>query len=571
MFGESKTVVCALFSKHKLVCALAVITGNKVDVIALDEIRLASDVIEEGIVYDLEYLSQVTKNLVASVSRSVKKIDAVWISIPDNKVKIANIQVPSIDGSPDQYELHKALEEKFQYTPSKLYLLSKPTHEINDYFFFLVYAIKPEHLTPYTRAFTSLNLKVESVFPTFENIYSELRNYFSMPTLLLYPYLKTGYKFLVADENGVYLDSIWGHNLIELNDNFDKAVEEIINFTLQNKEIALDVKKIFVIDSRKQDLEAIQIYLRRTRLDFAWIPSENYQHPGLDEVSLICLKGLLKNGAKARNPKGLLTENTVISEELDQNYLNKIKGIAYSNTPSYSLTKNYNNTQSTYEASLRNNPSYRAYVPPKNNTFKSTLISVILSIVLIILIGYTGWKITEKVIPMDENTQNENIISYLIRMYKSQVEGQKNTVTPTPTITSNTNDNATLTPTTHLSISPAYTPAPSPTQQVANPSPTPTLVQLTKSEVKVQVLNGNNRTGEARLVTGILQSNGFITKAPDNAIEKNIPTTSVKYKDKRAQQVSEEIVKLIEVRYPSAKAEYDPLINEDILVILGAN
>lgn len=543
MFNETKFIVCIYFSKYKVFSSLAQITGNKVDISAFEEMKINNGIIEEGIVYDSEYLNQITKNLITSVSKTVKRIDAAWIAIPDNKIKIANIQVPQINNQIDDYEMEKLLEDKLQIPPSKLFLLNKPIHDINDNVFFLTYGIKPEHIIPYIETVKDIDIQVESVFPSFECIYTELKNYFTTATLFLYPY-HTGYKFFIADENGVYMNSIWGHSIIELDNNFNKAIDEIISFASRSKDVALDIKKILIIENNTSNIELLQSFLSKIKLEIGWIHTENYKHYLIDEISLIILKGLLKNGARSNNPKGLLTKQPKKDEEIDHKRLHNIVNKNINNHQFISTPKEEKTLHDNHQKIYKLSETYNIK-KIDGHKIKSSLISFTLTIILIASILYAGWKITDKLLQEDK-VYNQN---------KTSVNELQPTPTLilTPTQTDN-NNNQTLSNT--------------PTQ---TPSPTPTPLPFTKNEIRVLVLNGNNRTGEAKLVTTILQTNGFLTKAPDNAPEKNIPTTSVKYKDKRALDLSNEIVKLIEIRYPSAKSEYDPSINEDIIVILGNN
>ena len=535
MFVEQKTIVCLQFSKYKVLGSLAHISGSKVNIIDIDEITLGQGVVEEGIVYDSEYLERVIKNLVTSVTKKVKKVDSAWISIPDYKVRILNIHVPKLGGDRlDYYQMHKVVEEKLQYKPSKLYLYSKPIHDINNYMFMITYAIKQEHVAPYQESFSSINIPLESIFPTFDCIYMELKSYFVVPTLLLYPYYG-GYKFLVADEYGVHLDSIWGHNIIEINEDLDKAIQEIVLFTQQSKDIALNIKKILVVESKEQNSDLVQICLAKTRLEYGWIPSNLYESSALKPMELITLKGLLKNGAKSTNPKGFLSPNPIQNDDLDAKYITNT--VTKSSNRDFSQNKHFNPQEKAITEQGRHKVSYSNPGVFSRNKLAPTIVPIVLTLLLMSSIGYAGWRIANKVLQSENVATNDEIKTTDII---SNVGISTVTDTPTPT----------LAPTTEV---------------------TPTETFFNKAEVKVLVLNGNNVVGEARLITSILQTNGFITKNPGNYPQNNVPTTSVKYKDKKSKVVAEEIVRLIEKRYPSTRAEYDPDIQEDILVILGVS
>ena len=248
MFSTTKTIACLEFSKTAVFCALAQITGRKVDILAIDEINVETGILEEGIVYDIPHLQKIVKNLITSVSRNQSKIDCAWIAIPDNKVKIVSFDVIKEKKGVSDYELHRIIEEKFNYTASKLYLINRPIHDINQHVFYLTNGIRVDHLDPFLSLLEPLQIPVEAVFPTFQCLFEDLKDQFTVPTLLLYPYGK-GYKFFLADSNGVHLDSVWGHNVIEFNENLDKAIEEIKSFAKQSKDIAMGVKKVMAIES----------------------------------------------------------------------------------------------------------------------------------------------------------------------------------------------------------------------------------------------------------------------------------------------------------------------------------
>lgn len=531
MFNKTRTIVCLEFSRTTVFCALTQITGRKVDVLAIDELSIETGILEEGIIYDIPHLQQIVKNLITSVSRKQSKIDAAWIAIPDNKVKTVSFDIIRDRNGIDEYELHKIIEEKFNYPASKLYLINRPIHDINHRVFYLTNGIRSEHLEPFLSLLEPLQIPVEAIFPTFQCIFEELKDLFTVPTLLLYPYGK-GYKFFLADQNGVYLDSVWGHNVIEFNENLDKAIGEVIQFAKQSKDIAIGTKKVMAIESSNNDSELLQIYLRRAGVEFAWVPNEGSTNQGVDQVSLIILKGLIKSAMHSKFNKGFLENQNIQNEELTPNTLDRIR----SNINSSSKSDSFRPVNRLIATPTRQTQYKNISMMEERWNLKVFTVSVLLGLVLIGSITYAGWRITEKVTKNSERTMLQ----------------------ATPTVISS---DPTTTPTPELTVTPTV--LVTPTTTITEEPP------FTKSDVRVLVLNGNNKTGEARRISGILQSNGFITKAPGNAEAKDIPTTTVTYKDPRSKYLAEEIVKLIEISYPSAKAQIDQTINEDIIVVLG--
>jgi hypothetical protein len=533
MFSFNKTVVCLEFSKTSVFCALAQISGRKVDIIAVDSIEIDSGILEQGVIYDSPHLEQIVKNLITSVSKTYSKIDAAWIAVPDNKVLITKFDVSKDKKGIREDDLHKAIEEKFNYSASKLLLINRQIHELNSKAFFLCDAIRLEHINPFIKLFDSLSIPVESVFPTFQCIYEDLKGQFTVPTLLLYPSEK-GFKFFLADSDGVHLESVWGHNVIELNENFDKAVYEIVKYAQQSKEVALGVKNISVIESSKYDAELVQSYLQKTRINFNWIPATGYEESGFNPVNILILKGLLKAAMSSDLNKGFL-EPQLINESSDFKSntapVSNIRSLPFG-SPSQQPTQSYGNT---YTTPLTKNTIIKNEEQMDSRwNFKVILATLLLGAAIIGLLVYGGFQISKRI----NKDGNEEVAV--------------TTPTPTPPVI------ITTTPT--IEITPSET-----------PTPTPTLVALTKNDVQVQVSNGNNTAGEASTVSGILTSNGFKTKKANNYSRRDVPSTSVTYKDQRAKALAEEIAQLISSRYPTAKALYDPASTEDIWVVLGAH
>ncbi len=500
MFSLNKTVVCLEFSKNSVFCALAQIAGRKVDIIAIDSIQIDSGILEEGIIYDTPHLQHVVKNLVTSVSKTHNEIDAAWVSIPDNKVLITKFEVEKDKKGIDEDEIHKAIEEKFNYSASKLYLINRPIHELNKKVFFLSNAVRIDNLEPFLQLFDPLNIPVEAVFPTFQCLFEETKDQFSVPTLVLYPN-KKGFKFFVADTNGVYLESVWGHNVIEFNENFDKAIKEVIQYTKQSKEVALGIKKIAIIETTDFHHEVLQEYLQKIGIEWSWIASGGSSDDEFDPISIMVLKGLIKACMAKTFNKGFL-EPQITHLENANNF-----AAPASKAPAL-ITPLQTNTHEDLEAPAYTTTTSKNTVIRDSSdevnrwSLKSIIATVLIGLTLLGLMFYIGAKLANTTSRQTNNTNNQQLVA-----------------TPTPEIIAT----ATSTP---------------------SPSPTPSVKPLTKQEVKVQVFNGNNVAGEAARVNGILNSKGFQTLTPANTTP--VGSTTVVYKNAGAKDLAEEIVKLLE-------------------------
>lgn len=529
MFTQNKTVICIEFTKSSVFCALANISGKKVDIISIDSIKIESGVLEEGIIYDVSHLQQVVKNLVTTVSKGQSKIDAAWVSIPDNKILITKYDVAKEGKDLDQGLLHKAIEEQFNYSASRLYLINRQIQELNNRVFFLSNAIRVDNLEPYLEVFDVLNIPVEGIFPTFQCIFEELKTKFSTPTLLLYPF-ERGFKFFLADSNGVHLESVWGHNVIEFNENFDKAIEEIVQYARQSKDVALNVKNIVVIESSTFNSEVIQEYLNKTGINYSWVQGSEGDGDA-DSVAIIVLKGLIKSSMANSFAKGFLEPQPIL--EYDQN----------SPAHEHMVSKNIE--------MAHDNERGRGYITPfsdrtvvkdidaleKRWNFKVIIATFLFCALIIGGFAWAGITLS-KIINKDNGNTGET-------------EGQ-NVANKIPTPIS--------------SPGPTMTPEASPTPTL---TPTPDIIPVAKDQVQVLVLNGNDVAGEAGRISGILRNSGFITKTPGNNPTRGVETTTITYRDPGAKALAEEIKTLIEPSYASANIVEDVNSTEDILVVLG--
>lgn len=546
MFTASRNIICVQFSKTSVFCALAVITGKKVDIVSIDSIDFEDGILVEGIVYDKPHLEEITKNLVRSVLKNHSTVDAVWISVPDSKVLISKFDVSKTKRGIDDNSLNRAIEEKLNFSSSNFYLINKPIHELNQKVFFLSYAIRKDHMNPFLEIFDSIGLKIESAFPTFQCIYQNLGDYIKSPTLVLFPN-EYGYKFFLADANGVHLESVWGHNIIELNENFDKAINEIIQYAKQTKEIALGVKRILIVESNHINDDTVQNYLTRLGVEYVWIPSGVDPGSEFQETAILTLKGLIQNSMSASLKGGFLDgfeHNTDQDpEQIEPSYSSKSQNLLKNHssvtesTPSY-ITPVTKGTVEKDSKSLQNKWNVKVLVTT-------------VFLILIVLGGlvYLGVRLTS------DNTSNEE-------------PSQTATVTPSPSTSPTPTVEATPEPTAEAS--PTLTEA-STTPTTTSPSVSPTPSSIPKSEFTVKVFNANNRSGEAARITGILRNEEYTLDTPENFSTRDIPSTSIEYNDPKLIKHAQTIAEILtESGYSSAKAVLNSDVENDVRVILGA-
>jgi cell division septation protein DedD len=542
MFNQHKNVVCLKFSKNGILCALTQINGRKIDILATDQINLESGLMEDGIIYDIPHVQQIVKNLITSVSSNQNKVESAWIALPDNKISILKFEVEKDKKGINEYQLHQIVEHKTGYSGHKLHLINKPIHELNNKVFFLTNSIRTEHLLPYLEIFEPLDIEVESVFPTFGCIFEEIKNEIECPTLVLYPN-KNNYKFFIADNNGVHMESVHGHNIIENNEFVDKAVQEIIEYAKQSKEVAIGVKKVLAIESKDIDSDSLQIHMRRAGIDFNWYPDRG--NSVIDPVSLITLKGLIKNAMSLKLNKGFLehqitheesvhtpTQQTISTFQNNYSQFQTVKSLhsgnkqPFSNSYPYIATANKNTVFKSANSALE-----------EKWNLKVILVTILLAATLIGTITYAGWMVARRV---NENAQ------------------QVASIPPSPTST--------------VSPAPTSISTPTPTSE-ATAKPTPDATEqptIGKKDIFVLVLNSNNITGQAAEMSARLRASGFQTRNPANSTQRGLPTTTVYYKNQGFKALADEAAKVIESSYPSAKSELDTSIQEDIVIILGA-
>ncbi len=567
MFGNNKTVIIFDFSSDNIYAVLVnlVKSGSryKADILRIDNVDISrSEIIEGGIIYDFETVKSYVRTLITNIARDQKKIDTAWIIIPSNKVEIVKFDVFKESFEIQDSQFATVVEDAFKTPLQNLYVEYKPIHELNNRVYSLAYGIKHEHLSPYLQIFSELNLNVEIAYPRFDTLYEEKRDYFEIPTLFLYPY-KRGFKFLVADVDGVHMHAIGEHNVVDFNEHFDKALIEVISYAKRDKNVAIPIKKILVLESHDYDSEMVELYLRKIGISYGWIKLEDSY--GYDQVTILSIKGAIKKALK--DETGLISrENRRVKdtsrvqssfdylsqrESFDENSF-RSRYSDYESIKDRPLAKQSFGHENIYKprqkyATQENALTRYIDIEDEKNGLlnsKTVFLTTIVLFIILVLIYLVGVNFLRNNSNNQSNTsQNQNIADVEMTVSPTNI--------PTPTL----NDDFFFVP----------------TETVQTPSPTPTLVPFSKSDVRVRVNNGTTKAFEAARITTILKNNGFNTLDPANHTINNVANTIVYYRDPRSEALAKEIVTLIESSYPTASIKYDETISFDILVVLGAN
>ncbi|MCX8034684.1 MAG: LytR C-terminal domain-containing protein [Candidatus Dojkabacteria bacterium] len=568
MFGSNRTVIIFDFSSDNIYAVLVSLVKSgaryKADILRIDNVDISrSEIIEGGIIYDYETVKSYVRTLITNIARDQKKIDTAWIVVPSNKAEIVKFDVLKESFELQDSQFAAVVEDAFRTPMQNLHVEYKPIHELNNRVYSLAYGIKHEHLSPYLQIFSELNLNVEVAYPRFDALYEEKRDYFDIPTLFLYPY-KRGFKFLVADVDGVHMHAIGEHNIVDFNEHFDKALIEVISYAKRDKNVAVPIKKILVLESHDYDAEMVELYLRKIGISYGWIKLEDSY--GYDQLTILSIKGAIK--------KALKNETGLISSENNQRSRDTTKlqsSFSYLSSRKPSEETNFRNSYSDYELtqsrpvvkqSLGHESLYKPrqkYMTQENAltryidiedekgsllNWKTVFVTTIVVFIILALVYLVGINFLRNSSNNQINTsQNQNMTDIDITSSPTNV--------PTPTL----DDDFFFVP----------------TETIQTPSPTPTSIPFGKSDVKVKVHNGTTKAFEAARISTILKNNGFNTLEPANHTSNNVANTIIYYRDQRSEALAKEIVTLIESSYPTASIKYDETISFDILVVLGAN
>jgi len=109
-------------------------------------------------------------------------------------------------------------------------------------------------------------------------------------------------------------------------------------------------------------------------------------------------------------------------------------------------------------------------------------------------------------------------------------------------------------------------PTPTPFEQE---EPTPTTVQIKRSEIKIEVLNGSGISGEAAYLQGQLRNLGYETITTGNADKQDYTTTEVTFSSKVPEEVKNEISGKLKDLYKEVSSDTGSLSGKDIQIIVG--
>ena len=99
--------------------------------------------------------------------------------------------------------------------------------------------------------------------------------------------------------------------------------------------------------------------------------------------------------------------------------------------------------------------------------------------------------------------------------------------------------------------------------------PTPTLMEVDKSEVKIQVLNGTGIAGGAGILKTKLEGLGFSGIEVGNASPQNYTDTEVTFSDSVSTSIIDEITSLLEDTYKNVEVNKAKVSGFDIKIITG--
>ncbi len=101
------------------------------------------------------------------------------------------------------------------------------------------------------------------------------------------------------------------------------------------------------------------------------------------------------------------------------------------------------------------------------------------------------------------------------------------------------------------------------------PTSTPTPLEINRSAVRIQVLNGSGITGDAAKVKRELEKLGYSNIETGNASEQNFVSSKINYSESLDSKILEEIKDKLEEFYQSVETNRTNIRNYDLQIITG--
>lgn len=284
-------VIWIVTDQTSSVARVVIPSGKKVDITGYNIRSIPEGVVQNGIVYDANTLSEIFKSQLQKMVKD-QEIGEVLLVIPGDRVKTAHLYLEGFVPGELSHSNVEQIEETFAAPLTKLRFF--PEEETKNAYVF--HGARSDIVIPYLTILEGLGLSVSSVLPSANCIRTAVKKLVTSPTIIVYEH--NGLHLFSASPNTTVTHKLWSVDKLR-EDQLRAGVEEMSKDT--EKLIGVKPDRVLVIESDKLGGEKVENLLGGMDIKLAFFSPQGSEY--ISPIDMLTIKGMLTS-ALVENESG---------------------------------------------------------------------------------------------------------------------------------------------------------------------------------------------------------------------------------------------------------------------------
>jgi|GEM_PF-6270896 len=276
-------VIWIVTDRTSSVARVAVPSGKKVDITGYNVRAVPEGVVQHGIVYDADTLSDIMKAQLQKILEN-QEAGEVFLVIPGDRVKTAYLYLEEFKPGELSHSDVERIEEAFAAPLTKLRFF--PEEESRNAYVF--HGARSDIVVPYISILEKLGLIVSSILPSANCIRASVKKLVTSPTIVVYE--QNGINLFSVTPNSTVMHKLWSVDEVR-EEQLREAVEEMIKDS--EKLIGTKPDRVLIIENDKLSGEKVEKLLQGMSLKLAFFTPQGSGY--IAPIDMLAIKGVLTN------------------------------------------------------------------------------------------------------------------------------------------------------------------------------------------------------------------------------------------------------------------------------------
>ena len=284
-------VIWIVTDRTSSVARVAVPSGKKVDITGYNVRTIPEGVVQHGIVYDADTLSDILKAQLQKILEN-QEAGEVFLVVPGDRVKTAYLYLEEFKPGELSHSDVERIEEAFAAPLTKLRFF--PEEESRNAYVF--HGARSDIISPYLSILEKLGLSATSVLPSANCIHASVKKLVTSPTIVIYEH--NGINLFSASPNSTVMHKLWSVDEVR-EEQLRAAIEEMIKDS--EKLTGVKPDRVLVIENEKLTGEKVEKLLNGMNIKLAFYTPQGSEY--IAPIDMLALKGMLSS-ALVENERG---------------------------------------------------------------------------------------------------------------------------------------------------------------------------------------------------------------------------------------------------------------------------